>query len=195
MIDMIKIIKRGTIDYTFRCPLCGCEFTTDGAEIIREKRIGGNAYINCPECGNEIKVKEENQPISNKRSNDYYQIKILNYNRYNEILAKYNKSPEWLMVALTDDSNLEEFIGFEYENHKVGEIETFSYSSLIEHNGFTYIMDSQTKNLDGYVILDDWNYFLSHEKAEDELKREIRRNINYYFHRGLDEEFKKEANK
>jgi hypothetical protein len=34
---MIKITKYGKKKYTFRCDSCGCEFTTDEAEIIREK--------------------------------------------------------------------------------------------------------------------------------------------------------------
>jgi hypothetical protein len=141
---------------------------------------------------NEIKIKEESRSTNSERSNDYYHIKMLNCYRYNEVLTKYNKNPIWLETALEDNDNLEEFMGFEYENHKVGEIETFSYSSLIKHNGFTYIMDSQ-RNLDGYVILDDWNYFLSYEKAKDGLRRSCRMNILLYFYDGLNKEFKKRS--
>ena len=53
---MIEIVKHGKKNYTFRCDSCGCEFTTDGAEIFREKRINGKAWIYCPECGAQISV-------------------------------------------------------------------------------------------------------------------------------------------
>jgi DNA-directed RNA polymerase subunit RPC12/RpoP len=53
---MIEIIKHGKKKYTFRCDSCGCEFTTDGAEIFREKRINGKAWIYCPECGSQILI-------------------------------------------------------------------------------------------------------------------------------------------
>ena len=56
---MIEIIEHGKKRYTFSCDSCGCKFVTDGAEIFREKRIHGNAWIYCPECGAQILVEPE----------------------------------------------------------------------------------------------------------------------------------------
>ena len=59
---MIKIIKEGTRKIA-KCPNCGCEFSYEREDIndmiplIRYLSVAH--YINCPQCNNDIILKED----------------------------------------------------------------------------------------------------------------------------------------
>ena len=43
--------------YYFVCEKCGCEFCSDGEEIVNTKSIPVTKYILCPECENKIHIE------------------------------------------------------------------------------------------------------------------------------------------
>ena len=52
-----KIVKKKTI-CKLTCPYCGCEFEFEVEDFHKiEKKLDGDAWINCPWCHKEIKVK------------------------------------------------------------------------------------------------------------------------------------------
>ena len=50
---MIKILKHGALRFLFICPVCRCEFTTNGDEL------DNNGQIKCPECSNILHADKE----------------------------------------------------------------------------------------------------------------------------------------
>lgn len=60
---MIRIIKPGKVIIKktickLTCPHCGCEFEFEVEDFHKiEKKLDGDAWINCPWCHKEIKVK------------------------------------------------------------------------------------------------------------------------------------------
>lgn len=52
-------------DY-FVCEKCGCEFCSNGDEIVSTKSIPVSRYILCPECENEIIIKNLNEHFYKK---------------------------------------------------------------------------------------------------------------------------------
>ena len=54
---MIEILKHGKNKYHFVCEKCGCEFCSDGEEIVSTKSIPVTRYILCPECENKINIE------------------------------------------------------------------------------------------------------------------------------------------
>ena len=57
---MIKIIKEGTIKIA-KCPNCGCEFSYEEEDINMVPHAGYLSvnYIHCPQCNNDIVLKED----------------------------------------------------------------------------------------------------------------------------------------
>ena len=59
---MIKIIKEGTIKIA-KCPNCGCEFSYEREDINDMiplmRYLSVIHYINCPQCNNDIILKED----------------------------------------------------------------------------------------------------------------------------------------
>lgn len=69
---MIEILKHGKKKYCFVCKKCGCEFCSDGEEIVSTKTIPVTRYILCPECENKINIKNLNEHVNKKDDdNDY----------------------------------------------------------------------------------------------------------------------------
>ena len=66
---MIKILKHGKKKYYFVCEKCGCEFCSDGEEIVSTKSIPVTRYILCPECENKINIENLDEH-ANKKSDD-----------------------------------------------------------------------------------------------------------------------------
>ena len=54
---MIKIIKEGTRKIA-KCPNCGCEFSYEREDVLRDPIWIGN-HVNCPQCNESIKVITE----------------------------------------------------------------------------------------------------------------------------------------
>ena len=55
---MIKIIKEGTRKIT-KCPNCGCEFSYEREDVLRDPVFTKENHVNCPQCNNEIVLKED----------------------------------------------------------------------------------------------------------------------------------------
>ena len=66
---MIEILKHGKKKYYFVCEKCGCEFCSDGEEIVSTKSIPVTRYILCPECENKINIENLDEHV-NKKSDD-----------------------------------------------------------------------------------------------------------------------------
>jgi len=66
---MIEILKHGKKKYYFVCEKCGCEFCSDGEEIVSTKSIPVTRYILCPECENKINIENLDEH-ANKKSDD-----------------------------------------------------------------------------------------------------------------------------
>ena len=54
---MIKIIKEGTRKIE-NCPNCGCEFSYEREDVLRDPIWVGN-YVKCPQCKEAIKIFEQ----------------------------------------------------------------------------------------------------------------------------------------
>lgn len=50
---MIQVIKHGDRIHTYKCLRCRCVFTAHTSDI---KEYEDTQYINCPECGNYIRI-------------------------------------------------------------------------------------------------------------------------------------------
>ena len=66
---MIEILKHGKKKYYFVCEKCGCEFCSDGEEIVSTKSIPVIRYILCPECENKINIENLDEH-ANKKADD-----------------------------------------------------------------------------------------------------------------------------
>lgn len=63
---MIEILKHGKKKYRFVCEKCGCEFCSDGEEIVSTKSIPVSRYILCPECENKINIENLDEHANKK---------------------------------------------------------------------------------------------------------------------------------
>ena len=52
---MIKIIKEGTRKIA-KCPNCGCEFSYEEEDVLRDPVFTKENHVNCPQCIKAIKV-------------------------------------------------------------------------------------------------------------------------------------------
>ena len=52
---MIKIIKEGTKKIA-KCPNCGCEFSYEEEDVLRDTVFTKEIHVNCPQCNEAIKV-------------------------------------------------------------------------------------------------------------------------------------------
>lgn len=69
---MIEILKHGKKKYHFVCEKCGCEFCSNGDEIVSTRSIPVIRYILCPECGNKINIENLDEHVNKKDDdNDY----------------------------------------------------------------------------------------------------------------------------
>ena len=55
---MIKIIKEGTRKIA-KCPNCGCEFSYEEEDVLRDPVFTKEKHVNCPQCIKAIKVITE----------------------------------------------------------------------------------------------------------------------------------------
>ena len=55
---MIKIIKEGTRKIA-KCQNCGCEFSYEREDVLRDPVCRIEYHVNCPQCNNAIKVIPE----------------------------------------------------------------------------------------------------------------------------------------
>lgn len=49
---MIKVLEHGVMKVT--CPNCKAKLQYEQEDVITEKRIDGNSWIICPDCGSKI---------------------------------------------------------------------------------------------------------------------------------------------
>ena len=90
---MIEILKHGKKKYYFVCEKCGCEFCSDGEEIVSTKSIPVTRYILCPECENKINIKNLDEHVNKK--DDGNNIDISPLPTPSELIGEYfNISPE-----------------------------------------------------------------------------------------------------
>lgn len=66
---MIEILKHGKRKYYFVCEKCGCEFCSNGDEIVSTRSIPVIRYILCPECENKINIENLDEHV-NKKNDD-----------------------------------------------------------------------------------------------------------------------------
>lgn len=60
----MKIIKHGNLvyinsnDFKLECTNCGCIFLCNAGDFIKqEKKLGGYAWVRCPDCNRELQFK------------------------------------------------------------------------------------------------------------------------------------------
>ena len=59
---MIKIIKEGTRKIE-KCPNCGCEFSYEEEDVIRDPILIEN-HVNCPQCNKAVIIMVERRLIN-----------------------------------------------------------------------------------------------------------------------------------
>ena len=74
---MIEILKHGKKKYYFVCEKCGCEFCSDGEEIVSTKSIPVTRYILCPECENKIHIENLDEHFYKKDDDNNIDISPL----------------------------------------------------------------------------------------------------------------------
>lgn len=133
-----------------------------------------------------------------EQPNYYYYFNRMSYYDYNEMLLQNNKTPEYLRKVLNGEESYEEFcklsrertLGTEYN----GKVCQCAYDFLIvNYYGKKAVV--YTSYDDGLELrnVDDNNYFLSAELAEEKMKKEVFNQLEYYFKAKYDEKFKPEV--
>lgn len=82
---MIEILKHGKRKYYFVCEKCGCEFCSNGDEIVSTRSIPVTRYIFCPECGEKINIENLDEHVNKKDDDNVIDISPLP----TELIDKY----------------------------------------------------------------------------------------------------------
>ena len=59
---MIKIIKEGTRKIE-KCPKCGCEFSYEEEDVLRDPVFTKESHVNCPQCNKAVIIIAERRIV------------------------------------------------------------------------------------------------------------------------------------
>lgn len=147
-------------------------------------------------------VAEEDLPKSkvytvSEQPNFYYSVHYEDDYYLNDLLKKYNKTPEYLKRVLNGEEDFEEYCKLKGKyGDDVGKVEQSTYDFLmVNFYGNKALFYTDYNKQIGIIHLDNQQYFLSPEKAKERMETMVKQQIKDYFAYKRDEKFEPKEEK
>lgn len=141
-------------------------------------------------------IAEEDLPKSkvytvSEQPNFYYSVHYEDDYYLNDLLKKYNKTPEYLKRVLNGEEDFEEYCNLKGKyGDAVGKVEQSTYDFLmVNFYGNKALFYTDYNKQIGIINLNNSQYFLSPEKAKEYMVEKVKQQIKEYFACKRDEKF------